>query len=349
MTTLSPRQKTLARERLILSCHATRSDEHGGRDREEPICEVRTEFQRDSHRVQHSKAFRRLRGKTQVFLWPKGDHYRTRLVHCLEVAQIGRTLARALDLNEDLTEAIALAHDLGHSPFGHAGEAALQKLVPGGFRHERQSLRVVEKLERDGAGLNLTRDVRDGILKHSKGQGPLLSLPDELLPASLEGQIVRLADIFAYVNHDLDDAMRAKVLRPQELPADILSMGATHSERLTNLVLDVLENTDLEIHRRIGMSDAAATRLEVLRDFLYRNVYYNENVHGEFHKAMNLIERLWEHFVSDVDRFYEEHWPTALRDGTPQDDIRDFLAGMTDAYAVEIYEQVFVPRRWFVL
>lgn len=344
-----PRLQTQARERLVLCRHATLSDEHRGRDREEPPCEVRTEFQRDSHRVQHSKAFRRLRGKTQVFLWPKGDHYRTRLIHCLEVAQIARTLARALELNEDLTEAIALAHDLGHTPFGHAGEAAMQKLVPGGFRHERQSLRVVETLERDGQGLNLTRDVRDGMLKHSKGQGPLLSVSNELLPASLEGQLVRLADIFAYVNHDLDDAVRAKVLRPEEIPTEIRVLGETHSERLTKLILDVIENTNLDVLPRITMSPMAAQQLEGLRDYLYRNVYYNDLVHREFHKAMSLIERLWEHFLNDLERFYSEYWPTALRDGSPQDDVRDFLAGMTDAYAVEIHEQIFTPRRWFVL
>jgi dGTPase len=267
----------------------------------------------------------------------------------LEVAQIARTMARALDLNEDLTEAIALAHDLGHTPFGHAGEAAMQKLVPGGFRHERQSLRVVERLEHDGAGLNLTRDVRDGILKHSKGQGPLLTLPSELLPDSLEGQLVRFADIFAYVNHDFDDAVRAKVLRPEDLPDEIAVMGHTHSERLTQLVLDVLENTNLDAERRIQMSEGSARRLEGLRDFLYRNVYYNNAVHGEFHKAMSLIERLWEHFLGDIERFYVEYWPAALRDGSPEDDVRDFLAGMTDAYAVEIHEKIFTPRRWFVL
>ncbi|MDD5307807.1 MAG: deoxyguanosinetriphosphate triphosphohydrolase [Deltaproteobacteria bacterium] len=344
-----PRRKAEARERAVLSPFAARSGDSAGRARAEEPCPVRTAYQQDCHRVVHSKAFRRLRGKTQVFLWPEGDHYRTRLTHCQEVSQIARTLARALDLNEDLAETIALGHDLGHTPFGHAGEEALERLMPGGFRHEQQSLRVVEKLENEGRGLNLTAEVRDGILRHSKGAGPMLAVPDDELPRTLEGQIVRLADVIAYVNHDLDDALRARVLTLDEVPRDATeTLGSTHSSRITRLVLDVVEHTDLESSRRISMSADAAGALDEIRAFLYRKVYYNESVHAEFRKAIDMLEHLWRYFTGDLGRFYEEFWPAALRDGTPEDDVRDFLAGMTDAFAVGLYERIFIPRRWYV-
>jgi dGTPase len=321
-----------------------------GRERDEPPCPVRTAFQLDCHRIVHSKAFRRLKGKTQVFLWPKGDHYRTRLTHCQEVSQIARTVARTLDLNEDLAEAIALGHDLGHTPFGHAGEDAMQRLVPGGFRHEQQSLRVVERLENNGQGLNLTGDVRDGILRHSKGAGPLLDIEDDQLPRTLEGQIVRLADVIAYVNHDLDDALRAKVLDPADLPRAVGEvLGRTHSARLTRLVGDIIDNTDLDARTKICVSDQSAAALEDIRAFLYERVYYNELVHGEFDKASALLARIWHYLMDHLDRFYTEFWPSALRDGSPTDDIRDFVAGMTDAYAVSLHDRIFTPRRWYVL
>jgi len=345
------RTRTQEKERKTLSQFAAHSIDHmEARERPEDSCDVRTSFQRDCHRIVHCKAFRRLRGKTQVFLWPEGDHYRTRLTHCMEVSQIARTLARALDLNEDLTEAIALGHDLGHAPFGHAGEDTMQKLIAGGFRHERQSLRVVENLENNGKGLNLTWPVRDGIINHSKGTGPLLNIPKELLPKTLEGQLVRLSDLIAYVNHDLDDALRARVLTMEELPGFVDNvMGRSHSGRLTKMVKDVVENSILEGEPVISMSQEAAEALDAVRTFLYERVYYNENVHAEFNKASELIERLWSHFVSDMDRFYSEYWPGALRDGSPEDDIRDFVAGMTDAYAVNLHEKIFTPRRWYVL
>jgi dGTPase len=323
---------------------------HRGRDQEEKPCGARTAFQVDCHRVVHSKAFRRLKGKTQVFLWPRGDHYRTRLTHCLEVSQIARTLARALELNEDLAEAIALGHDLGHTPFGHAGEEVLQRLVPDGFRHEQQSLRVVERLENNGSGLNLTSDVRDGILRHSKGAGPLISSSPEQLPHTLEGQVVRFADVIAYVNHDLDDALRAQVLSTDELPPGVLdTLGKSHSDRITYLVIDVVSSTNLDENQSILMGSEASAALEELRGFLYDRVYYNDAVHAEFHRANALIERLWGHFMGDLDRFYSEFWPSALRDGTAEDDVRDFLAGMTDAFAVNLHDRIFIPRRWYVL
>jgi dGTPase len=350
MSATTPRAQTEQREELALSPHAARSGRHRGRERVEPECPVRAAFQHDCHRIVHSKAFRRLKGKTQVFLWPHGDHYRTRLTHCQEVSQIARTLARTLALNEDLAEAIALGHDLGHTPFGHAGEESLQRLVPGGFRHERQSLRVVERLENDGKGLNLTLDVRDGIIKHSKGAGPLLAVPASGLPLTLEGQLVRLADVIAYVNHDLDDALRARVLDPGDLPRSVVEvLGDSHSARVTRLVLDVLESSQLGDTPRIGMSDERVAALEELRAYLNDNLYYNTQVHAEFRKAQGILEQLWAHCIADLDRFFTEIWPGALRDGPPEADVRDFLAGMTDAFAVNLFERIFTPRRWWVL
>jgi dGTPase len=346
---MTPREKTEAKEQKSLSAHAVLSSASRGRQRPEVPCPVRTAFQVDCHRIVHSKAFRRLKGKTQVFLWPEGDHYRTRLTHCQEVSQIARTLARALDLNEDLAEAIALGHDLGHTPFGHAGEEIMQQLCPGGFRHEQQSLRVVEQLENDGAGLNLTSEVRDGIMRHSKGAGPFLRVPLDQLPFTLEGQIVRFADLVAYIDHDLDDAIRARVLTPKDLPAEIVDiLGKNPSARLADLVLDIAEHTNFTQEKRISMSDDAAKTLEVLRSFLYEKVYYNTSVHAEFRKASALIERLWHFFISDIDRFYAEYWPSALRDGGPENDVRDFLAGMTDSFAVNLYEKIFTPKRWYI-
>ncbi|MBN2718451.1 MAG: deoxyguanosinetriphosphate triphosphohydrolase [Deltaproteobacteria bacterium] len=343
------RKQAEARENQ-LSPHAAKAADYADtRAVAEPPCEVRTAFQRDCHRIVHSKSFRRLRGKTQVFLWPEGDHYRTRLTHCMEVGQIARTLARAMNLNEDLTEAIALGHDLGHTAFGHAGEGILQKLHPQGFRHEQQSLRVVEHLERDGRGLNLTEPVRDGILNHSKGAGPLLNVPAERLPKTLEGQLVRLSDLIAYINHDLDDAVRARVIDPRELPASFDAiLGDTHSGRLTFLIKDVVENTHLDAFPRIAMSATAAEALEDVRRFLYERVYYNDTVHCEFKKATKLVERLWEFFMSDLTRFYKDYWPSALRDGIPEDDVRDFIAGMTDAYAATTFQKIYTPRRWYI-
>lgn len=347
--TLLPREKAEGRE-SSLCVAAAKSVHHRGRDTDEPACPVRTAFQVDCHRIVHSKAFRRLRGKTQVFLWPEGDHYRTRLTHCQEVSQIARTLARALDLNEDLAEAISLGHDLGHAPFGHAGEEVMQRLNPGGFRHERQSLRVVEKLENEGAGLNLTFEVRDGILRHSKGAGPLIAVNAEEMPSTLEGQLVRLADVMAYVNHDIDDAIRAQVVRPSDLPKSALAvLGESHSARLTALVLDIVTHTDFDKSSSVTMGEAAETAMEDLRRFLFKEVYYNNRVHCEFDKARGLLERLWDHFASDEARFYECYWPSALRDGAFVDDIRDFVAGMTDSFAVNLHERIFTPRRWFIL
>jgi dGTPase len=226
----------------------------------------------------------------------------------------------------------------------------MQNLVQGGFRHELQSLRVVERLENNGRGLNLTTEVRDGIRHHSKGAGPLVTSETGRLPSTLEGQVVRFSDAVAYVNHDLDDALRGGVLRTNDLPSETEKvLGKTHSERITNLVLDISSQTDLEQEQRIKMGDEAAGALETLRRFLYKKVYYNEKVHAEFRKAKSLLEMLWHFFVEDENRFYDEFWSSALRDGSLEDDVRDFLAGMTDAFAVNLHERIFTPRRWYVL
>ncbi len=346
---LLPREKAELKESLLCSA-AARSASHRGREKEETPCPVRTAFQIDCHRVIHSKAFRRLKGKTQVFLWPQGDHYRTRLTHCQEVSQIARTLARALDLNEDLAEAISLAHDLGHTPFGHAGEEVMQRLLPNGFRHEQQSLRVVDKLENNGKGLNLTFEVRDGILHHSKGAGPLITDNPNEMPKTLEGQIVRIADLTAYVNHDIDDAIRAKVVQPEDLPESACEvLGKGHSARLNTLVLDIIKHTDLSEKPVIAMGELAQNALEDLRRFLYKEVYYNTKVHAEFDKARGIIESLWEHFIEDEERFYKEYRPSAIQEQDFLSNVRDFVAGMTDAFAVSLYERIYIPQRWFIM
>src|SRR3954465_11846109 len=266
----SIREKLEDDEEKVLSPFAQKSRASKGRDRPEPPDPVRPIFQHDRDRIIHSKAFRRLAGKTQVFLAPEGDHYRNRMTHTLEVAQIARTVTRALRLNESLTEAIVMGHDLGHTPFGHAGEKVLARLMPDGFHHVKQSLRVVEVLEREGRGLNLSQEVKDGILKHSKGKGHIISDNQNLLAMTLEGQIVRIADIVAYVNHDLDDSIRAKVLAADEVPAEILDkLGRTHSERISRMVLDMVTSSRLEQKRQIRMSEEVLGALIALRDFLY--------------------------------------------------------------------------------
>ena len=347
---MNVREALERKEREYLSPFAARSAETRGRRRPEPPDPLRPAFDHDRDRIVHCKAFRRLAGKTQVFLRPEGDHYRTRITHTLEVSQIARTLARALSLNEHLAEAIALGHDLGHTPFGHAGESVLSKLMPDGFHHVRQSLRVVEVLERDGIGLNLTEEVRDGILKHTKGKGTILSDSPNLLAMTLEGQAVRLADIIAYVNHDLDDAIRGGVLRAEEVPADIVAvLGASHSGRIARMVTDVLAATRLE-ERRIRMSAECYEALCRMRDFLYARVYEIPAVRSEFEKAQHILEDLWGYFLSHETQFRERHWPKGLPQAeSPARAVGDFIAGMTDRYALRLYEEIFLPQPWVVL
>ena len=344
---MTVRENLEAQEQETLSPYAQRSANSKGRPVPEPECSVRTAFQRDRDRVLHCKAFRRLTHKTQVFLAPAGDHYRTRLTHTLEVSQIARTIARALRLNESLTEAIALAHDLGHTPFGHAGESVLDRLLPGGFRHYEQSLRVVERLERDGRGLNLTAEVRDGILKHSKGRDGDLLLPAANGPATLEGQIIRVADIIAYVNHDIDDAVRGGMLREADLPAQYASVvGRSRTERIGTMVRSVIaESLD---QPRVAMGETVRGAVLGLRAFLFERVYFNPESRREFDKAIAIVEALYRHFLAHP----QEIPPEILAANEPGDiprAVADYLAGMTDRYALATYERLFLPKPWAVL
>src|SRR5438132_10858040 len=291
-----------------LAPRAAKSAETRGRDHREPEDDLRPSYQRDRDRIIHCKAFRRLKHKTQVFLAPEGDHYRTRLTHVLEVTQIGRTIAKSLRLNEVLTEAIGLGHDLGHSAFGHAGESALNKLVKGGFDHYRQSVRVVEVLENDGKGLNLTIEVRDGILKHSKGEkGELLRKRPKARALTLEGDIVRISDIIAYVNHDIDDGIRAGLLRENEIPKEIRTMlGKSGRERIDRMVRDVIASTLACDYDAIVMSPEVLRALEELRTFMFQNLYLTPAVRSEFEKAQRVLTTLFEYVITHPREFFDD-------------------------------------------
>ena len=331
-------------EHETLLPQAAKSSETRGRDREEPEDDLRPSYQRDRDRIIHSKAFRRLKHKTQVFLAPEGDHYRTRLTHVLEVTQIARTIAKSLRLNEVLTEAIALGHDLGHSAFGHAGEAALNKLVKGGFDHYRQSVRVVEKLENNGRGLNLTVEVRDGILKHSKGQtGELLRSRPKSRALTLEGDIVRISDIIAYVNHDIDDGIRAGLIRADDIPADVRkSLGSSGSDRIDRMVRDVIAATEACGYEAVAMSPEVYEALEELRRYMFDNLYLTPTVRGEFEKAQKMLVALFEYVVAHPEQFLASD-----DDDEPVERLAvDFIAGMTDRYAMNLYARLYLPRPW---
>jgi dGTPase len=318
---------------------AARSAETRGRDRAEPEDDIRPSYQRDRDRIIHCKAFRRLKHKTQVFLAPEGDHYRTRLTHVLEVTQIARTIAKSLRLNEVLTEAMGLGHDLGHSAFGHAGEAALNKLVKGGFDHYRQSVRVVEKLE----DLNLTVEVRDGILKHSKGEkGELLRKRAKARALTLEGDIVRISDIIAYVNHDIDDGIRAGIIREDAIPKDIrITLGTKGSDRIDRMVRDVINATLATDYEAISMTAEVEQALEALRKYMFENMYLIPAVRGEFEKAQNILTALFEYVVAHPEKFLD------MKSEEPVERLAiDFIAGMTDRYALNLYSELFLPRRW---
>jgi len=345
---MSIREQLEQREREILAPQAAKSAASRGRARDEPDDPIRPAFQRDRDRVIHCKAFRRLIHKTQVFFAPTGDHYRTRLTHTLEVSQIARSIAKVLHLNEELTEAIALGHDLGHTPFGHAGERVLNDLIPGGFNHYEQSLRIVDILENDGAGLNLTWEVRDGIARHSKGKSgmPVGADPDHRA-STIEGQIARVADIIAYVNHDIDDAVRAGILKDEDLPsARVEVLGRTSSERIGRMVTDVVLQTLRCGLTEIKMSDEILQATVGLRAFLFDAVYENELATAEFKKAAGILGGLWEKVRDRAGEFLDTR--TIASEGL---DIAagDFLAGMTDRYAVNLYEQLFIPKPWVSL
>ena len=340
------REQLEARERTELAPQAMKSADSQGRVRPEAEDPIRPAFQRDRDRIVHCKAFRRLKHKTQVFFSPAGDHYRTRLTHTLEVSQIARTIAKVLRLHEELTEAIALGHDLGHTPFGHAGERVLDSLVPGGFNHYEQSLRVVDVLEGDGrGGLNLSWEVRNGIAKHSKGKHGLpVGSPPEHRSATVEGQIARVADIIAYVNHDIDDAVRAGVLRPEDLPAGpIAILGQSSSQRIGRMVTDVVVQTLAVDVGEIRMSDDVLGAMLALRDFLFSAVYENDVATAEFKKASGILGGLWEKVRERPEAFLD----TATIEAEGLDAAtRDFVAGMTDRYAVRLFEKLFIPAPW---
>ncbi len=323
-------------ERETLSPQAQRSSETKGRERPITPCTLRTEYQRDRDRITHSKSFRRLQFKTQVFISPEGDHYRSRLTHTLEVAQVARSIARALRLNEDLTEAIALGHDLGHTPFGHIGERTLNRLLPGGFRHNEQSLRMVEVLEGKN-GLNLTWEVRDGIRNH----------PGSHKAATLEGQVVGRADRIAYINHDIDDALRAGILKPFELPQEPLKvLGQTHGERIANMISDVVDSSQGQ--SEITMSPAIQEATDQMRKFLFERVYQDEWRAAEEEKCDYILTALYEHFLKHPATMPLEYVTGIYRDGAERS-VGDYLASMTDRFAMRTFEALFVPERFSVM
>ena len=339
------REQLEQRERDVLAPQAARSADSKGRLRQEKEDDVRPAFQRDRDRIIHCKAFRRLKHKTQVFFAPTGDHYRTRLTHTLEVSQIARTIAKVLRLHEELTEAIALGHDLGHTPFGHAGERVIDALMPGGFNHYEQSLRIVDSLENDGAGLNLTWEVRDGIAKHSKGKsGAPVGMAPHLRSSTIEGQIMRVADLIAYVNHDIDDATRAGLLKAEDLPKEpVRVLGTSSSAIIGALVTDVVTETLAGGLTEIKMSDAVLQAVLELRSFLFDAVYENSVATVEFKKATGILSGLWEKVRERPAEFLDLR--TVEKEGLDAA-ARDFLAGMTDRYAVRLFEQLYIPKPW---
>lgn len=324
-------------ERTYLSPFATLSEHSRGRDREEAQCDIRPVFQRDRDRILHCKSFRRLKHKTQVFLTPRGDHYRTRLTHTLEVSQNARTIAKALRLNEDLVEAIALGHDLGHTPFGHAGERMLNELCEDGFKHNEQSVRIVEKLEKDGAGLNLTWEVRDGMLNHQTS----------LMPATLEGKIVRLSDKIAYINHDIDDAIRAQVLSEEDIPKNYRKvLGTTTRKRLDTLIHNIITNSQGK--NDICMSEEVEEAMKGLRSFMFEHVYRNPVAKGEEDRAKDLLGRLFYYYMK-YDQQLPRHYLSRIDAGEKKERVVcDYIAGMTDQYAIAKFEEFFMPKAWQV-
>ena len=330
------REQIERQEAAYLSPLACLSVNTKGRERKEEECEIRTAFQRDVDRIVYSKAFRRLKHKTQVFLQPEGDHYRTRMTHTLEVARIARTIARGLGLNEDLTEAVALGHDLGHTPFGHAGERLLNRLMPGGFAHYQQSLRVVERLEKNGAGLNLTWEVRNGIVCHTKGTPA----------ATLEGQVVRLADHIAYINHDIEDALRGGVIYPMDIPLSISAiLGFTHSERIGRLVGDAIQASDGKTE--ICQSPEVGEAMLALKEFMFESVYTNPIAKGEESKAQEILEMLFQYYCKNPDELPGDFQMIRAEEGVERA-VCDYIAGMTDPYAVEQFKQLYIPVAWGV-
>lgn len=330
------REEQEKREHLIFSPYASFSDESRGRDRDEEPCPMRTIYQRDRDRIIHCKTFRRLKHKTQVFLAPEGDHYRTRLTHTLEVAQIARSIARALNLNEDLTEAIALGHDLGHTPFGHAGERTLNSLCPMGFAHYKQSIRVVEFLEKDGQGLNLTWEVRDGILNHRTSGSP----------STLEGKAVRLSDKIAYINHDIDDGIRAGILKESDIPSEYTDvLGNSTKERLNTMISDIIMNSIGK--NDLVMSEPVRKAMTELRKFMFESLYLNPTAKSEEAKADKLITELYRYYVANTDKLPDTYKRFITEfDERPEQVVCDYIAGMSDQYSISKFQEIFVPKTW---
>ncbi len=332
------REMAEQREADNLSPFASLSRKSRGRDIEEPQCDIRPVYQRDRDRILHCKSFRRLKQKTQVFLSPQGDHYRTRLTHTLEVAQTARTITRALRLNEDLAEAIALGHDLGHTPFGHVGEAALDEICPSGFTHYEQSVRIVELLEKKGRGLNLTWEVRDGIFNHGMARSP----------ATLEGGVVRLSDKIAYLNHDIDDAERAGILREEEIPKEFREiLGGTTRDRLNTLIHDIVKNSMGK--PEIIMSEDMARAMQGLRSFMFANVYQNPRTKREERKAKELLQELYRYYSRHLEALPEEYRELIEKRGQTQERVVcDYIAGMTDQYSMDQFVEIYIPKSWHV-
>ncbi|MCG6892556.1 MAG: deoxyguanosinetriphosphate triphosphohydrolase [Desulfobacteraceae bacterium] len=347
---LSIREEFEKREKGFMSPFGCLSSESKGRRHPEEPCPIRTAFQRDRDRIVYSNAFKRMKYKTQVFLSPLGDHYRTRLTHTLEVAEMARTIARAMRMNEDLAEAIALAHDLGHPPFGHSGETALREIYSGDFSHHRQSLRVVDVLERNGRGLNLSYEVRDGILKHSKGYGNIIPETPGERACTIEGQIVRIADIMAYLNHDLDDAIRSGVVVEEQVPKRCVQvLGKTHSERATTMIRDLIYTSGPEEGRFfLNISQEVEAAMTELRRFLYDNVYRSPRVEGEFVKAKKILSELYTYFMENDKILHQELEAKEIAASESHRESRervvcDLIASMTDRYVLDRYAQIFFP------
>ncbi len=332
-------------EEKSLSPYASKSSQSKGRKREEKsVCSLRTTFQRDRDRIIHCKAFRRLKHKTQVFVAPFGDHYRTRLTHTLEVSQIARTISRALLLNEDLTEAISLGHDLGHTPFGHTGEEALNDVYEGGFQHNQQSLRVVDKLEKEGEGLNLTWEVRDGILNHSQDNEKILTPKSRNQPGTLEGEVVKIADALAYVNHDIDDALRARIIKEKDLPRESLKiLGRAHRERINTLVQNIVRES-WQVSQ-LKMENVVLDAFNELRDFMYDKVYLSSFLFSETRKAYRIVSELYGFYLKETHLL-----PISLRKNIDKEGqeriVVDYIAGMTDRFAINTYKHYFIPEGW---
>ncbi len=349
-TALSIREEFEKREASFISPFGMLSSASKGRAHDEAPCPIRTVFQQDRDRIVFSNSFRRLKHKTQVFLSPLGDHYRTRLTHTLEVAEVARTISRAMRLNEDLAEAIALAHDLGHTPFGHSGETALKEIFSPDFSHNIQSLRVVDILERNGSGLNLTHEVRDGIVKHSKGFGSILPSDPKGKACTIEGQVVRIADIIAYLNHDLDDAIRSGVITRDQVPKSCLDvLGKSHSQRATTMIRDLIFSSQVSDNQiDLQLSKPVFSAMTNLREFLYENVYRSKNVHAEFVKAKKMISEIYTYFLSHPDdlssRLKNMEINVIYSHKVPRERIIcDFIASITDRYILNLYNELFVP------